>query len=219
MPHMSWRPAPAGREDMLLAGRLHQPGRRTIATAVRTSRSTMFRPLPVLLAAAMMAGLTACTGSPHHTSAGTPSVSTSRSPRSGSTSPLRLSAVASAYGTILEVGAGYPLYAFTQDTQTTSACAGACASSWRPLLAAAFPLLGPGVRTDLIGHVHRPDGSIQLSYAGHPLYTDRADRSPGQIDGENKTAYGGRWQLVQTSGTPARAPQPSPTPSSGGAGA
>jgi predicted lipoprotein with Yx(FWY)xxD motif len=167
----------------------------------------------------MMAGLAACTGSPHHTSAGTPAASAGRSPSSGSTGPFRLSAVASAYGMILEVGAGYPLYVFTQDTQTTSACVGACAASWRPLLAVAFPHLGPGVRAGLIGHVHRPDGGIQLSYGGHPLYTDRADRSPGEIVGENMTAYGGRWQLVQTSGTPARAPQPSPTPSSGGAGA
>lgn len=123
----------------------------------------------------------------------------------------------SAYGAIVERGDGYPVYAFSGDSGQASTCTGDCAAQWPPLLAATPVVPGAGVRANLIGHRARADGEDQVTYAGHPLYTDRADRSPGEINGQNTAAFGGQWTVLNADGAPATAPAPSPSRSGSGA--
>jgi predicted lipoprotein with Yx(FWY)xxD motif len=97
---------------------------------------------------------------------------------------------------VLTNASGFTLYSFAPDTPTTSACSGSCAAYWPPVTgsAAASPGL-PG----RIGTITRTDGSRQLTYDGHPLYTYIADTAPGQAKGNNINLNGGVWHEVPVS--------------------
>jgi predicted lipoprotein with Yx(FWY)xxD motif len=105
-------------------------------------------------------------------------------------------------GTILVDGRGETVYDFANDTGTRSTCNGACAATWRPVVAP-DPLPGslPGV-TGQLGSTTRDDGSKQLTIAGHPLYTFSGDSRPGQTNGQGITLNGGLWNVVSPSGSP-----------------
>jgi predicted lipoprotein with Yx(FWY)xxD motif len=98
--------------------------------------------------------------------------------------------------TVLTNGQGLTLYWFAPDTPTTSKCTGSCASYWPPVYGS--PEAGPGV-TGLLGTIRRPDGSVQATYDGHPLYTYVGD-SAGQATGNNLDLNGGLWYEVRMSG-------------------
>ena len=105
----------------------------------------------------------------------------------------------SAYGQVLFDGRGYALYAFTRDPKGKSVCTGACAAAWPPLLAKS-PRAATGARASLVGTTRRADGSVQVTYAGRPLYYYVGDRKPGQILCQNAREFGGLWLVVRPSG-------------------
>jgi predicted lipoprotein with Yx(FWY)xxD motif len=88
---------------------------------------------------------------------------------------------------------GYTLYWFGRDTATTSACQAGCARRWPPLAGPAFEAIGV---TGAVGEIVRPDGSLQVTYDGHPLYTTTADTGPGQARGDGMWSDGGRWHVA-----------------------
>ncbi|HEY2313512.1 MAG TPA: hypothetical protein VGH96_07855 [Streptosporangiaceae bacterium] len=92
--------------------------------------------------------------------------------------------------TVLTNGKGFTLYSFAPDTPTASKCYGTCAAYWPPVTgtAAAGAHL-PGKTTTIA----RTDGSLQLTYNGHPLYTYIGDSAPGQAFGNNINLNGGLW--------------------------
>ncbi len=86
-------------------------------------------------------------------------------------------------GYVLTDGAGMTLYLFANDTAGKSACNGACAVAWPPLLADSVshaPLNLPGT----FSLVERDDGSKQVAYDGHPLYLWQGDKKPGDMTGQ-----------------------------------
>jgi predicted lipoprotein with Yx(FWY)xxD motif len=95
--------------------------------------------------------------------------------------------------TVLTNGKGLTLYWFAPDTRARSVCTGACAQYWPPLTGR--PTAGSGV-TGRLGMITRSDGSKQVTYDGHPLYTYIADAAPGQARGNNLNLNGGRWHEV-----------------------
>jgi predicted lipoprotein with Yx(FWY)xxD motif len=99
--------------------------------------------------------------------------------------------------TVVTNAKGFTLYWFAPDTPTKSACNGACASYWPPVLGA--QKAGPGV-TGKLGTIKRADGSTQATYDGHPLYTYIGDSGPGQANGNNIDLNGGFWYEVKASG-------------------
>jgi len=99
--------------------------------------------------------------------------------------------------TVLTNANGLTLYWFAPDTATTSKCAGPCAAYWPPVTGS--PRAGPGV-TGTLGTIKRPDGSVQATYGGHPLYTYVGDSGPGQAHGNNLNLNGGLWYEVRVSG-------------------
>jgi predicted lipoprotein with Yx(FWY)xxD motif len=62
--------------------------------------------------------------------------------------------------------------------------------------------------------IKRSDGSTQLTFHGHPLYTFVGDKSPGQASGNGINAFGGLWHEAPASGGAA----PASSSSSGGGG-
>jgi predicted lipoprotein with Yx(FWY)xxD motif len=106
----------------------------------------------------------------------------------------------SSYGQILFDGRGYVLYGFTRDPRGTSRCSGACAKAWPPYIVKARPLAGAGVTKRRLGTTRRRNGSLQVTYAGRPLYYYVGDRSPGQILCQNVFEYGGIWRVLRPSG-------------------
>ena len=98
--------------------------------------------------------------------------------------------------TVLTNAKGFTLYSFAPDTPTASKCYGSCAVYWPPVTGTAAA--SPGV-PGRIGTIKRTDGSEQLTYNGHPLYTYIADTAPGQARGNNINLNGGVWHDVPAS--------------------
>jgi predicted lipoprotein with Yx(FWY)xxD motif len=116
-------------------------------------------------------------------------------------------------GKILVDSKGLTLYTFAKDTGTTSMCSGACAKGWPPLIASGKATAGRGVSSGVLGTTKRSDGSMQVTVAGHPVYTFVEDTSAGQVTGNGSTAFGGAWNVVTPSG--GKGPMGSSTASSG----
>jgi predicted lipoprotein with Yx(FWY)xxD motif len=114
---------------------------------------------------------------------------------------------------VLTDAAGFTLYWFAADTATRSNCTGSCTRRWPPVTGPATA--GAGV-SGAVGWIRRPDGPIQATYDGHPLYTASVDTAAGQARGNGMTASGGRWHEVTVPGAAAPAASPSPGPGSAG---
>ena len=87
-------------------------------------------------------------------------------------------------GDILVDGEGLTLYLFDVDEDGESACYDDCATNWPPLLTEDDPVAGDDVDGDLLGTTERDDGTLQVTYADHPLYYWIGDDEPGDVDGQ-----------------------------------
>lgn len=94
---------------------------------------------------------------------------------------------------------GRSLYMFTLDDERTSTCEGACAEAWPPFLG--DPVAGEGVDQALLGNAERGNGSIQVTYGGHPLYLYSGDAAPGDTSGHG---FNDVWFLVAPDGEAVR---------------
>jgi predicted lipoprotein with Yx(FWY)xxD motif len=111
---------------------------------------------------------------------------------------------ATGLGQVLVDSEGHTLYAFSKDTPEASACTGACAKAWSPLLdEAGEPEPSNGTSASRLGTLALPDGSHQVTYAGHPLYSFSGDEKPGDANGNGSNAFGGTWTALKGSGAPA----------------
>jgi predicted lipoprotein with Yx(FWY)xxD motif len=88
-------------------------------------------------------------------------------------------------GAVLVNGNGLTLYRFTPDTTTKVACTGTCASLWPPLVVSGVTRTPTGSAGIVgLGTIKDPDGSLQVTYRGHPLYTYIGDTKPGSAAGQ-----------------------------------
>ena len=101
-------------------------------------------------------------------------------------------------GKLLVDGKGLTLYMFTKDTQDTSNCYGKCETAWPPLLQSDQPIAKDGVDAKLLGTTTRKDGSVQVTYAGMPLYYYFEDQAPGDVLGQDSNKV---WYVVAPDGT------------------
>lgn len=106
-------------------------------------------------------------------------------------------------GSVLVDSAGLTLYDFHKDKGTESSCYGACASAWPPLLTEGKPQPSNGASAAKLGTAERKDGSVQVTYAGHPLYTYTADKKPGEAKGHDIDSFGAEWYALTASGAEA----------------
>jgi len=171
----------------------------------RRSTSTLFASA-VVIALIALAG---CGSS--HTSAST----AARSTVPATTAPPAPPTVAvgnSGLGNILVDSQGRTVYMFGADSGTTSACTGACAAAWPPVQAMGTPTAGNGANAALVATTSRSDGTSQVTYNGHPLYTFAGDNQAGDTNGEGRVAFGGTWSALSPAGVPISAPTTSPPP-------
>src|SRR3954469_23775766 len=122
-------------------------------------------------------------------------------PKTTSAPPAKVRVAKTHLGKILVDSKGRALYLFTKDSTKASACSGMCATFWPPLLTAVKPTAGHGAMASLVGTIKRSDGTSQVTYHGHPLYSFAKDTKPGQVNGEGVTAFGSSWFAVSPAGT------------------
>lgn len=103
-------------------------------------------------------------------------------------------------GMVLVDSNGMTLYDFHKDKGATSSCYGPCAEGWPPMLTAGEPTVGNGASSSKLGTTERKDGTMQVTYAGHPLYTFVGDKGPGEANGNDVTAFGASWYALKGSG-------------------
>jgi predicted lipoprotein with Yx(FWY)xxD motif len=86
---------------------------------------------------------------------------------------------------------GRALYHFANDSSGVSACTGNCATNWPPYIVKADDPLtgGTGIRQE-ISTVIRPEGPLQATYGGKPLYFWHNDKGEGDTGGQG---VGGVW--------------------------
>jgi predicted lipoprotein with Yx(FWY)xxD motif len=104
-------------------------------------------------------------------------------------------------GPILVNSRGHTLYLFAKDRMGKSACSGSCARFWPPLVSHGRSTAGVGVKASMLGTTRRGDGSLQVTYNKHPLYTYALDKQAGQTNGERSFAFGAKWYAVSGKGT------------------
>ncbi|MHA7296427.1 COG4315 family predicted lipoprotein [Pseudarthrobacter sp. MDT3-1] len=157
-----------------------------------------------LAAAALIAALAGCGGSPGTTTttpAATSPAATSAAPTAGSptaAAAVDLKTASSSAGNIVVDSAGISVYFFTKDVKDsgTSACTGACLTAWPPLLTTAAKPAAEGV-TGTLGTITTPDGAKQVTLNGLPLYYFAKDKNPGDVLGQGVNDV---WYLATPAG-------------------
>jgi predicted lipoprotein with Yx(FWY)xxD motif len=120
----------------------------------------------------------------------------------GAESGVAVLTVASApkLGPILVDAKGFTVYDFHKDKGTASSCYGGCAKVWPPVLSEGAPTAGEGASASQLGTTKRKDGTVQVTYAGHPLYTYVADKKPGEANGNDFSSFGAQWYALKGNG-------------------
>jgi predicted lipoprotein with Yx(FWY)xxD motif len=175
-------------------------------------RNRWFAPA-ALAGLALIAAACGTSAGGNSSSATAPSSSSSAaaSPAAASGTVLKTATISGT--TVLTNAKGFTVYSFAPDTATKSNCNGSCAQYWPPVKGPATA--GSGV-TGTLGTITRSDGSTQVTYDGHPLYTYVGDTAPGQAKGNELNLSGGVWHEMTASGGAAPAPSASQSSSSGG---
>ena len=118
----------------------------------------------------------------------------------GPTAKAKLQVRKVGLGRIVVDGKGLTLYLFEKDKGGRSACTGACAKEWAPLLTSGKATAGSGIAAAKIASIKRKDGTTQVTYGGHPLYHYDDDHHPGQTEGQGSKAFGAEWYVVTPAG-------------------
>jgi predicted lipoprotein with Yx(FWY)xxD motif len=125
---------------------------------------------------------------------------TTASESSGGTGAVVSASTVADLGKLLVDSHGMTLYDFHKDKGGKPSCYGVCARAWPPLLSDGKPQSGEGAMAAKLGTVKRSDGTTQVTYAGHPLYTFVEDKKPGEANGNDIDAFGAEWYALQPSG-------------------
>jgi predicted lipoprotein with Yx(FWY)xxD motif len=120
---------------------------------------------------------------------------------------------------VLTTSAGRTLYVSNQEKGKVLCASGACEAIWSPLtVAKGDQPSAPASLSAEIGTVKRPDGSLQVSLQGKPLYTFSFDHSAGQMNGNGQhDSFDGTnftWHAATPTGSAASGQAPSSSPSS-----
>lgn len=136
-------------------------------------------------------------------SAGESSETTTSTPSgAGGTGAATFVSVASVpkLGSVIVNSEGFTLYDFDKDKGTKSSCYGECAKVWPPLTTTGTPQPSNGTSASKLGTTKRSDGTVQVTYAGHPLYTYVADTKPGDAKGNDFSSFGAQWYALKANG-------------------
>jgi predicted lipoprotein with Yx(FWY)xxD motif len=183
------------------------------------------KPVIPLFAASVL--LAAC-GSSSKSSSPSPSASSPATTQaasqsaSGSSAVVKTASNSSLGGTILVNAQGMTLYHLSGEQNGKFICTSStCVGVWHPLTVTAG---SAPTGVSALATVKRPDGTVQVTYKGTPLYTFAQDQSPGQANGQGIKDVG-TWSAVTVSGgqggaatTPSSSKGASPSGEGGGGG-
>ncbi|HEX7060214.1 MAG TPA: hypothetical protein VF176_10235 [Solirubrobacterales bacterium] len=130
---------------------------------------------------------------------GSSSQSTTAPSSSASGAAVAVAGVGDA-GKVLVDSKGFTLYYFEKDEGGKSACYDACAKVWPPLTTSGAPHAMSGAQASKLGTTKRTDGTVQVTYAGWPLYTYTADAKPGEDNGTDIDSFGATWYPLHPNG-------------------
>lgn len=193
--------------------KIHAPGGRTRQTTLGAHVKTSSRGTLALaaIAALLVAGCgssgksseskSGASGASAESTSATTSQSTGPAAGSGAGMTVTVVDAGGKIGHILAAGSEKrTVYLFEADHGSNSACSGACAAAWPPVVTQGTPKAGPGTNAADLGTITRSDGSEQVTYKGHPLYFFTGDSSSGEAKGEGVTAFGAGWYVLAPSG-------------------
>jgi predicted lipoprotein with Yx(FWY)xxD motif len=189
-------------------------------------RKTFLSPFPLLAVAMLLSACGSSNGTTAETTEATPAASEASSTASSSAEGTVKEASNSTVGsTVLVDSRGMTLYHLSGESAGKFICTSkACEQAWHPLTVSEGTT--PSGSSSL-GTVNRPDGTLQVTYKGEPLYTFVQDTKAGQANGQGIKDVG-TWSAVATSATAAEStsgaesepapPQESSSSSGGGGG-
>ena len=156
----------------------------------------------VLILAACSSSGAASSGAAGSAPGTKPSDAASAVPASSTVGKALVVAVANgAVGKYLTGENGMTLYIFTPDSANKSTCMDACAAKWPPFTVAAADTLKPDASvTAKLSTFARPDGALQVTLGGAPLYYFAADTKAGDTTGQG---VGGKWYVASPAGAAA----------------
>jgi predicted lipoprotein with Yx(FWY)xxD motif len=131
---------------------------------------------------------------------------------SSSSSAVVVKSASNSLGTILVDSQGMTLYRLSGEQNGKFICtSSACLGVWHPLIASSSG--APSGEVGSLGTVKRPEGTVQVTYKGTPLYTFTGDQQSGETKGQGIKDVG-TWSVITTgsSSTPAST---SSTPATG----
>jgi predicted lipoprotein with Yx(FWY)xxD motif len=98
----------------------------------------------------------------------------------------------SLHKTVLTNTKGMTLYSLSVEKNGRFICTGSCTKTWPPLLVSSGTKpTGPVA----LGTIKRPEGKIQVTFKGLPLYTFDGDSKKGEANGEGIKDVG-TWHAV-----------------------
>ena len=158
-----------------------------------TARRTLARVVPVLLAGGALAAASApaAVAAPTASHAKSAATKNARLVYEGGVKKL---------GIVLVDAQAMTLYHFTLDKPGKIACVGKCLKIWPPLVVpkgATGVIGGKGVTG--LGTVKNPEGQMQVTYHGEPLYTFTGDKKRGEANGEG---FLGKWYAIVVKAAP-----------------
>jgi len=154
------------------------------------------------------------------TEAATPATNAASSSGSGAT--VKSASNAALGTTVLVNSQGMTLYRLSGEQNGKWICtSSACTQVWHPLTVSSG---APSGSVGSLSTVKRPDGTVQVTYKGAPLYTFAQDQAAGEAKGQGIKDVG-TWTVVTVgassgaaSTTPATTPAETSAPSSSGGG-
>jgi predicted lipoprotein with Yx(FWY)xxD motif len=173
-----------------------------------------------LPAAAASLLLAACGSSSTSSNTTSSAASTQPAAQTGSSSSgAVVKTASSSLGTILVNSQGMTLYHLSGEQNGKFICtSSACVGVWHPLIA---PSSGaPSGEVGSLGTVKRPEGTVQVTYKGTPLYTFAQDKQAGETNGQGIKDVG-TWSVITASPTstpPSTSSSSAPEKSSSGGG-
>jgi predicted lipoprotein with Yx(FWY)xxD motif len=118
-------------------------------------------------------------------------------------------AVHAELGAYLTDGSDMALYMFEEDRRggdrgraVETDCVAECLGNWGPFFPEVPPKMEGDVNSKLVSSFKRPDGKLQATYNGWPLYYFHEDFGPGDTNGHDVEEFGGEWYLLSPAGTP-----------------
>jgi predicted lipoprotein with Yx(FWY)xxD motif len=162
---------------------------------VRTTRLSLVGLAVSMAAVVVLAGC----GSSSSTSSSSTTEGSAPSPASSGSGAIDV-ADNPKLGQVLVDSQGHTVYMFEKDESDESYCNGSCAKVWPPVTTQGKPTAGSGVSASKLTTLKRDDGTTQVVFDGHPLYTYVKDEDTEDAYGNGVDQFGAEWYGLHPNG-------------------